>query len=55
MVFLEGGYDLQALADSVAATVGTLAGDARRPEPATSGGPGAQVVAAARELWHGSA
>jgi acetoin utilization deacetylase AcuC-like enzyme len=53
VVFLEGGYDLQALTDSVAATVGTLAGEPRRPEPATSGGPGARVVAAARELWHG--
>jgi acetoin utilization deacetylase AcuC-like enzyme len=54
VVFLEGGYDLKALCDSVAATVGTLAGVPRRPEPATSGGPGGRVVAAARELWHGA-
>lgn len=52
VVFLEGGYDLQALSDSVAATVGTLAGVAQQREPATSGGPGRRVVAAARELWH---
>ena len=54
VVFLEGGYDLAALRDSVAATVGTLAGEPRRAEPATSGGPGGRVVAAARELWHGA-
>lgn len=53
IVFLEGGYDLRALCDSVAATVGTLTGEPRRAEPATSGGPGGRVVAAARELWHG--
>ena len=52
VVFLEGGYDLNALRDSVAATVGTLAGLGERREPATSGGPGGRVVAAARELWH---
>jgi len=58
VVFLEGGYDLKALCDSVAATVGTLAGGSggsARLEPATAGGPGARVVAAARELWHGAA
>jgi acetoin utilization deacetylase AcuC-like enzyme len=55
VVFLEGGYDLDALRDSVAATVGTLAGESRRAEPATGGGPGGRVVAAARELWHGAA
>ena len=55
VVFLEGGYDLRALADSVAATVGTLAGESIRPEPATSGGPGSRSVAAARELWIGPA
>jgi acetoin utilization deacetylase AcuC-like enzyme len=52
VVFLEGGYDLQALSDSVASTVATLAGLTDRREPATSGGPGGRVVAAARELWH---
>jgi len=36
---LEGGYDLDALASSAAATVSALAGVDHRPEPATSGGP----------------
>jgi acetoin utilization deacetylase AcuC-like enzyme len=49
VVFLEGGYDLAALRDSVAATVGSLAGAPIRPEPATSGGPGGAAVAAVRE------
>jgi acetoin utilization deacetylase AcuC-like enzyme len=55
VVFLEGGYDLAALRDSVAATVGTLGGRPIRPEPATSGGPGARAVATARERWPGLA
>ncbi len=51
IAFLEGGYDLQALADSTAAAVGALAGVDVRPEAATNGGPGAPAVAAANELW----
>ena len=47
IVFLEGGYDLQALADSTAACVAGLAGADLRPERATSGGPGRDVVDAA--------
>jgi acetoin utilization deacetylase AcuC-like enzyme len=47
IVFLEGGYDLDALRDSVAATASTLLGAPNRPEPATSGGPGRPVVRAA--------
>ncbi|MDA8290229.1 MAG: histone deacetylase [Actinomycetota bacterium] len=59
--FLEGGYDLEALASSAGATVAALVGIAYRPEPATtvgrlgslgsarSGGPAA-VVDAARSL-----
>jgi len=51
VAFLEGGYDLGALRDSVAATLGALAAV---PEPAgaehpTSGGPGTEWVAAAAE------
>jgi acetoin utilization deacetylase AcuC-like enzyme len=46
LVFLEGGYDLRALADSTAAALGAMAGEQLRPEPATSGGPGREVVAA---------
>jgi acetoin utilization deacetylase AcuC-like enzyme len=44
VAFLEGGYDLDALARSVGATVATLAGERYRPEPATSGGPGRSAV-----------
>jgi acetoin utilization deacetylase AcuC-like enzyme len=46
VAFLEGGYDLDALADSVAATAATLAGAPLRPEPASSGGPGRDLVTA---------
>jgi acetoin utilization deacetylase AcuC-like enzyme len=51
IAFLEGGYDLQALADSTAATLGALAGVEVCPEAPSRGGPGADVVAAARQLW----
>jgi len=51
VAFLEGGYDLQALADSTAAALGALAGVDVRPEASTNGGPGAPVVEAARRLW----
>jgi acetoin utilization deacetylase AcuC-like enzyme len=47
LVFLEGGYDLQALADSTAACIAGLAGTELRPERASSGGPGRDVVDAA--------
>ena len=50
LVFLEGGYDLQALRDSVAATLAALVDVDTRPEPATSGGPGATVVEAVARL-----
>jgi acetoin utilization deacetylase AcuC-like enzyme len=52
IAFLEGGYDLEALAGSAGACVGALAGVDHRPEPATSGGRGAEVVEAAARL-HG--
>ncbi|CAN5521198.1 histone deacetylase family protein [soil metagenome] len=45
LLFLEGGYDLEALADSAGACLAALEGEDHRPEPATSGGPGAHVVA----------
>ncbi len=51
LLFLEGGYDLQALSDSVGAVLAQLVGVEHRPEAATSGGPGDPVVGAARE-WH---
>jgi acetoin utilization deacetylase AcuC-like enzyme len=44
LVFLEGGYDLEALRDSTAAVLVALAGDLLRPEAPTSGGPGRDVV-----------
>jgi acetoin utilization deacetylase AcuC-like enzyme len=50
VVFLEGGYDLDALRDSTAATVSTLLGRPERVEPATGNGPGRTVVHAARDL-----
>ena len=50
IAFLEGGYDLDALADCAGAAVAVLAGTEWRPEPATGGGPGAEVAAAAAAL-----
>jgi acetoin utilization deacetylase AcuC-like enzyme len=50
VLFLEGGYDLDALRDSTTATVTTLLGGAMRPEPTTAGGPGHLAVATARDL-----
>src|SRR5205823_4734040 len=46
VLFLEGGYDLEALTTSVGASLAALADVPYRPEPATSGGPGAKVVEA---------
>jgi acetoin utilization deacetylase AcuC-like enzyme len=52
IVFLEGGYDLEAVRDSVAATLPVLVGEPARPaERPTSGGPGDGVVDAARRRW----
>jgi acetoin utilization deacetylase AcuC-like enzyme len=54
IVFLEGGYDLAALAASAGACVAALAGEGYRPEPATGGGPAEgmarEAVASARRL-----
>jgi acetoin utilization deacetylase AcuC-like enzyme len=47
IAFLEGGYDLDALAASAGACVAALAGDSWRPEAPTSGGPGREVVSRA--------
>jgi acetoin utilization deacetylase AcuC-like enzyme len=52
VAILEGGYDLQALADSTAATLAALVGEEHRPEAPTHGGPGGEVVRAAGHLWH---
>ncbi len=50
VVFLEGGYDLDALADSAAACVAALAGQTLHPEPPTSGGSGHDIPAAALKV-----
>jgi acetoin utilization deacetylase AcuC-like enzyme len=50
--FLEGGYDLDALARSTTACVGALAGEELRPEPVTSGIVGRTVVDQVRSLHH---
>ncbi|MHB8439860.1 MAG: histone deacetylase family protein [Acidimicrobiales bacterium] len=42
---LEGGYDLDAVRDSVGATLAALLGTDFRPETPTSGGPGGEVLA----------
>ncbi|HLH46091.1 MAG TPA: hypothetical protein VKV25_02965, partial [Acidimicrobiales bacterium] len=50
LVMLEGGYDLEALASSTAATLAALAGQRLLPEKPTSGGPGRDVVEQARRI-----
>lgn len=47
---LEGGYDLDALQASTTATVDALLGLRHFPEPPTRGGPGHEMVLAARRL-----
>jgi len=47
IVFLEGGYDLEALAASAAACVGALVGERIVPEAPTGGGPGRDAITAA--------
>jgi acetoin utilization deacetylase AcuC-like enzyme len=49
LVFLEGGYDLEALGSSAASTVGALLGEPYRPEGASVGDAGIEVVDAVRE------
>jgi acetoin utilization deacetylase AcuC-like enzyme len=49
VAFLEGGYDLDAIRHSVAATASALVGIDVEPELRSTGGPGADVVTAARE------
>jgi acetoin utilization deacetylase AcuC-like enzyme len=50
IVMLEGGYDLDALTDSTAASLAALAGVRLHPEAPTRGGPGMERVDAARRL-----
>jgi acetoin utilization deacetylase AcuC-like enzyme len=49
LVFMEGGYDLTAVAHSSAATVAALLGERIHPEAPTSGGPGGDAVDAVVE------
>ncbi len=52
IVFLEGGYDLDAVRDGTASTATALVGETVvAVEEPTSGGPGREVVDAARDLW----
>ena len=48
--FLEGGYDLDAIRSSVAATLGAVLGADPADEAPTGGGPGADAVARARSV-----
>jgi len=48
-LFLEGGYDLEALRMSVATTLGALLGGMYQPEDPTYGGPGTELVDQARQ------
>jgi acetoin utilization deacetylase AcuC-like enzyme len=50
IALLEGGYDLEGLADSAAATVAALMGERLHPEQPSSGGPGGRHVDQAIEL-----
>lgn len=50
LLFLEGGYDLQALADCSGAVMANLMGEFFRPETPSVGGPGAGSVEAIRRL-----
>jgi acetoin utilization deacetylase AcuC-like enzyme len=52
LLFLEGGYDLDALRMSVGATLANLLGSSYRPEKPSSGGPGYDMVEMARRI-HG--
>ena len=44
VLFLEGGYDLDALRNSVGAAAAALIGERHRPEASTAGGPGHDVL-----------
>lgn len=55
LVFLEGGYDLEAVAMSTSATLAAMAGVEDRPEPITTGAHdalGMSAVGAARRVHH---
>ena len=51
LAMLEGGYDLEALTASTQAVLGVLAGTPVATEASSNGGPGADAVEGARQLW----
>lgn len=53
-VVLEGGYDPDALRNSVGACLAALLGEEYKPEPQSSGGPGAEAVEEARRVHAGA-
>ncbi len=53
LLFLEGGYDLQALRDCAGAVVASSIGEFYRPERPTTGGPGEDMVDMARAIHLG--
>jgi acetoin utilization deacetylase AcuC-like enzyme len=53
VLVLEGGYDLEALRLSVGATLSMVLDRSYRPEAASSGGPGGDVVDAVRRIHAG--
>ena len=50
LLFLEGGYDLRALADSAAAVAGVVLDERIRPEEPSAGGPGQDHVDLVRRI-----
>lgn len=53
LVMLEGGYDLDALRMSSAATLAALLGRNYQPETPTAGGPGDRVASGLHDFWLG--
>jgi acetoin utilization deacetylase AcuC-like enzyme len=49
ILFLEGGYDLEALGSSAASAVAASIGERHHPDRPSSGGPGDEVAAAVAE------
>ena len=50
LMFLEGGYDLEALSDCAGAVAAKLVGHQYRPERPTTGGPGQEHIEIARKI-----
>jgi acetoin utilization deacetylase AcuC-like enzyme len=51
-MFLEGGYNVEALRSSVHATLSAVLGNAHEPEAPSSGGPGTEQVARVAKARH---